>query len=74
MGAGGNLGSDGHVYGVDVAISQVYTYLLTHGVAYIKYIQLSTSESYLNKVVFFLKKDSMRPGKKCPKILNQVLG
>lgn len=40
-----------------VVVSRVYTYLQTHGDVYIKYVQFSVCQSYLNVVGFFNKRD-----------------
>ena len=40
-----------------VTVSQVYTYLQTHQVVYMKYVQLFVCQPYLNNTVYFKKKE-----------------
>lgn len=51
-GGGKLLEINGYIYGIDcVMYSWMYTYLQTHPVVYIKYVQLFVCQSCLNKVV-----------------------
>lgn len=43
---------NGYIYGIDcVMYSWIYTYLQTHPIVYIKYVQFFVCQSCLNKVV-----------------------
>lgn len=41
---------------IAVLVAHVYTYPQTHRATYLKYVQISTSQTYLNKFFFILKR------------------